>query len=71
MRKALYFLTAVPVFLTAALILLEVVLLPVAFFWISHEHSSRDVSRDPQSASMRGEEVLLQGDGLEPGAIAC
>jgi hypothetical protein len=45
MRKALYFLTAVPVFLRAALILLEVVLLPVVFFWISHEHSSRDVSR--------------------------
>ena len=45
MRKSLYLLTVVPVFLTAALILLEVVLLPVVFFVISHEHGSRDVSR--------------------------
>jgi hypothetical protein len=45
MRRALYLLTAVPVFLTAALILLEVVLLPVVFFWMSREHSSRDAFR--------------------------
>jgi hypothetical protein len=45
MRKALYLLTSIPVFLTAAIILVEVVFLPVVFFWISREHSLRDASR--------------------------
>jgi hypothetical protein len=45
MRKALYLLTSIPVFLTAAIILVEVVFLPVVFFWLSREHTLRDASR--------------------------